>query len=351
MTCAQPSGSPARSTAKRVSEVESDAGVVGHGGEPRPGLALEQQGHRQLGDSLRDERLRRRHEHDRLLDQPPAAHEQLLLAAALDVVAGIRLVDREVEQLDGRHREVDVDRDPAAQVTQVLAERQPGLLANDLEDDALSVRELDQAARPRAGLLDDRPDDGLDLVGRDPYRAFPALVPLGERSVPGQEPLQPLVRGREDRLVGVRRSHAVAALDLVGVRERLACQHAGVGAQADHLVAQPAVLELVEQLLCGGNERPRLGGRRSLDLRRPLGRPEVRIDQPVDVAAELQPQADVPARETRRRSVPVVLRAHTREPTASPAGVFAPFDTTCVRVAPTPMRGGDNGSGNGGAGS
>lgn len=71
---------------------------------------------REFGDPLRDERLRRRYEHDRLLEQPTAPHEEVLLAAALCMVAGRRLMDRQAEQLDGRHREVDVDGDPAAEV-------------------------------------------------------------------------------------------------------------------------------------------------------------------------------------------------------------------------------------------
>ena len=109
-----------------------------------PPVALEQHLRRELGDPLRDERLRRGHEHQRLLEQPSAAHEQVLLAAALGMVAGIGLVDREDEQLDGRHRQVDVDGDPAAQVAEVVAERHPGLVAHDLQDDAFAVRQLDQ---------------------------------------------------------------------------------------------------------------------------------------------------------------------------------------------------------------
>ena len=88
------------------------------------------------------------------------------------------------------------------------------------------------------------------------------------------------MRGREDGFVGVGRPHAVAALDLVGVRAGLARQHAGVGAQADHLVAQPAVLELVEQRLCVGDERPRVDRRLRVDRRRQLRRAEVRVDDP-----------------------------------------------------------------------
>jgi hypothetical protein len=49
--------------------------------------------------------------------------------------------------------------------------------------------------------------------------------------------------------------NAVTARDLVGIRDRLARQGAGVGTQADHLVAEPAVLELVAQRLRLGRER------------------------------------------------------------------------------------------------
>ena len=124
----------------------------------------------------------------------------------------------------------------------------------------------------------------------------PALVALGQRPVAGEQLLEPLVRGCEDGLVGVGRPHAVAPLHLVGVRAGLACQHAGVGAQADHLVAQPAVLELVEQRLGGGDERSRLDRRRRVDGGRQLRRPEVGVDDPFDVAAELQPEPEVALR-------------------------------------------------------
>ena len=148
LTSAHAHGSEAPLDGEGVGEIELDAGVVHDRGERRPAVALEQHVRRELGDPLRDERLRRGHEHERLLEQPPAAHEHVLLAAALRVVAGIRLVDREPEQLDGRHREVDVDGDPAAQVAEVVVERQPGLVAHDLQDDSFAGRQLDQAARP-----------------------------------------------------------------------------------------------------------------------------------------------------------------------------------------------------------
>ena len=125
---------------------------------------------------------------------------------------------------------------------------------------------------------------------------MPALVALGQRPVAGEQLLELLVRGREDGFVGVGRPHAVAPLHLVGVRAGLACEHAGVGAQAGHLVAQPAVLELVEQRLGGGDERARVDRRLRVDGGRQLRRAVVGVDDPFDVAAELQAQPDVALR-------------------------------------------------------
>jgi len=59
------------------------------------------------------------------------------------------------------------------------------------------------------------------------------------------------------------------------------------------LVAQPAVVDLVEQRLCLGYERPRIDRRLRLDGGRQLWGAVVGVDDPVDVAAELQTQPEV----------------------------------------------------------
>jgi hypothetical protein len=276
---------------------------------PAP-VPFEQHGGRELGDPLRYERLWRRHQHERLLQQPSAAYEQVVFGAALCVVTGIRLVAREMEQLDGRHREIDIDSDAAAQAAEVLGEREPGLVPHDLQDDAVVVRQLDQPTRPCGRLLDDGRDRALDLLGRHADRVSPALVTLGERLLAGQQLRQSLVRSREHRFIGMGRPHAVAPLDLVRVRARLARQHAGVGAQADHLVAQPAVLELVEEQLCVGDERPRVDQRLRLDSRRQLRWTVIGVDDPFDVSAEPQAQPEVALHSG---------QDHCAEPTALPS--------------------------------
>jgi hypothetical protein len=89
------------------------------------------------------------------------------------------------------------------------------------------------------------------------------------------------------------RPHAVAPLHLVRVRARLARQYAGVGAEADHLVAQPAVVQLIEEPVRRRDELWRVDRRLGVDGRRELRRAEVGVDHPVDVPADPQPQAEV----------------------------------------------------------
>jgi hypothetical protein len=118
-------------------------------------------------------------------------------------------------------------------------------------------------------------------------------VALGQRAVAGEQLLELLMRLREDRLVGVGRPHAVAPLDLVRVRDGLAGEHAGVCAEPGDLVAQPAVLELVEQRVGVGDKRRRVDRRLGAGGGGKLGRPVVGVDDPVDMPADPQPQAEV----------------------------------------------------------
>ena len=63
--------------------------------------------------------------------------------------------------------------------------------------------------------------------------------------------------------------------------------------QPVHLVAQPPVLELAEELLGIRRQRGRIPQRLGVDLGRDLGRAAVRVDDPLDVPAEPQAQSDV----------------------------------------------------------
>jgi hypothetical protein len=175
---------------------------------------------------------------------------------------------------DAGHGQVDVDGDPAAQAAEVPAKRKPRLVADDLEDDVLAVRQIGDAAGPRPCLLDHSRNRALDGAGGHTARLLPALVPLGERPVAWDQPFELLVGRREDCFVRVCRPDAVAALDRVRVRGGLARQHPRLRAQPDDLVAQPAVLELLEQRVGVADERARLRRRRRVDRRRELRSPK-----------------------------------------------------------------------------
>ena len=68
----------------------------------------------ELGDALADERLRRRHELDRLLQEALVPDEQLLLDDVFGVVARVGLVRGERDEVGGGRLLVRVDDDPAA---------------------------------------------------------------------------------------------------------------------------------------------------------------------------------------------------------------------------------------------
>ncbi len=113
------------------------------------------------------------------------------------MVAGIPLVQGEAEQLDGGHRQVEVDGDAAARAAEVVAERKPGLVARDLQDDFFAVRQLDETTGSGARLGDDGRHRALDLLGRHDDRVLSALVTLGPRLVAWEQLGESLVRRRE----------------------------------------------------------------------------------------------------------------------------------------------------------
>jgi hypothetical protein len=88
-------------------------------------------------------------------------------------------------------------------------------------------------------------------------------------------------------------AHAVARFDLVGVRDGLAGKRACVCVEADHLVVQPAVFNLVEQGGCIDGEHLRIDRLLGVDVGREFGRAVVRVDDAVDVAAEPKPEQEV----------------------------------------------------------
>ena len=166
---------------------------------------------------------------------------------------------------------------------------------HQLELDRLAARKVDDSLGERPGLGDDRLQQALDPLRRDAARRAPLLVALSQRAVAGQQLVERGVGRLEHGLVGVLGPVAVAPLSLVAERQPLAGQEAGVGVDAEHLVAQPAGLELVEQRLGVGDQRLRGGRRLGLDLGGQLRRADVGIDQVGVVAAELEAEPEIAA--------------------------------------------------------
>ena len=100
---------------------------------------------------------------------------------------------------------------------------------DDLDGDVLALRKLDKGLRLPARLLDDGRDRALDRVARHADRLLPGPVTLCDRTGSRKQAVELVVRGREDRLVGAARPHAVALFHLVGIRRPLAREHSGRG--------------------------------------------------------------------------------------------------------------------------
>src|SRR5436190_22715695 len=100
----------------------------------------------------------------------------MLLGAAFGVVAGVPLVQRDDEQLDGRGREGQVDRDSAAQVAEVVVVRQPWRVADGRQVDAFALGQLDESSGQLARPLDHGGDDRPELLRGYPDRVLPALT-------------------------------------------------------------------------------------------------------------------------------------------------------------------------------
>ena len=94
-------------------------------------------------------------------------------------------------------------------------------------------------------------------------------------------------------MVDELRAHAVAALDLVDVRDVVAGEHVRVRRAALHLVVEPAVRQLGEQRIAVGGELGRVDLALGFCLLLQLGRAVVRVDEAVDMPAEAQCEQEI----------------------------------------------------------
>src|SRR5436190_357498 len=97
----------------------------------------------EVRETLADERLRRVDQQDRRLDPSESVDELGLLPGVLEVVAGVRLVRGEVDEVRSGHREVGVDVESRAPLSLIPVVCRPGLATYQPKVDALARREPD----------------------------------------------------------------------------------------------------------------------------------------------------------------------------------------------------------------
>ena len=103
-----------------------------------------------------------------------------------------------------------------------------------------------------------------------------------------------------DGIVDPRRAHAVTALDLVPVGDRVAGEHVSVRGAAVDLIGEPTVVELGEKRVGVRCELRNADWILSVDLRLQLGRSVVGVDEPFDMLPEPQPEDEVALRHAHR---------------------------------------------------
>ena len=140
----------------------------------------------------------------------------------LGVVPGVGLVCDEVRDRRREKWKVEIDRHSGLEATEVVVESPQGLLVtNSNSTDSPSGRPKVVAVRWRRSSVSDA-TTALTLSGGIACPSRHAMESLGERTAAGYDLVEILVHGGDGCLVHSPRSHAVARLNFVGVRDRLA---------------------------------------------------------------------------------------------------------------------------------
>ena len=266
----------------------------------------------EIGEALGEEALRGADQEDGLLEVTLLSDQAHLLAGVLGVVPGIGLVRDEVPDGGGEHRQVDVDRNPAAQPAQVVVEPGPRLVRLEQPLDRLAVGQTERPVGALPEVLGQRLDDRFELLARDGLRLAPLDEPLAQGTGPGERVVEAPVGGGQLVLGDRPRPHPVALLDLLLVRDHLATELAGHRVEADRLGPHPrpaprrqvrlrAAVEVRDQVPGVVGQRRQRPGRTLLARRLELRWAVVGVDQTVEVPAEREAQGDVAGDEVRRR--------------------------------------------------
>ncbi len=268
----------------------------------REGICPEGLFQRVRRDALRDERLRGRDDRDARLDTAEPTEKMGVLRRPLRVMTGVRLVRGEICEEDDRDRQVRVDVDAAAVLALVPVVGEPRLAGHELVADGLLGRHRGERMRTRAENVLQPRERGDERVPRNGVPLLPGDVPLAKGARTGQRGVHPAVRLREGARLGPRRPYAEAPFDLVGPA------HLGTGQACRDALER---LELTAQPPRAGRPRARrrrarpgappprpgavpwVGELLGRDLALPLGRPDVRVDEAVDVTTDAEAEPDV----------------------------------------------------------
>ena len=224
------------------------------------------------------------------------------------MVAGVELVGHEDGQYLRPQGDVGVEGDAAAPAAQVVVERVPGLVRDELELGCLALRQAEELVGTPAQLRRQRLGSREERVGRQFALPAPGAVALAQGALPRDQLVEAPVRGGELVLGRGVQIDAVAAAHLLRVRHRAPVEPLGDCGETLQLSREPALALRLAEAAEGAGELPRLIGERSgrgwLLALHPLGelrRAVVEVDEAVDVAPEAQREEKVALDDGRTR--------------------------------------------------
>ena len=217
--------SPARSKSSTSRSARSSSGEANDDAE--------------IGQALADRALGRVDQQHRRLEPTVPIDEVGFLPGMLEVVARVGLVGDRVDEVGGADREVDVDVDTRAPAAVVPVVAGPRLARTMRDAQVLAVGQPEVARRAVA----EPPDEPVDDAGRRSTGISSRRSQAARRSPvapsPGSSASSSWSASRRRRRRGAAARSRGTALDVLGVRQRLAGERLGVRVERPELGDQP----------------------------------------------------------------------------------------------------------------